>query len=301
MIDLTSRAGCALHLSHATMNFAPNKGRAPDLLAMLDRAIEGGADITLDTYPYLPGATTLSAVLPSWSSAGGLQPTLHRLRDPGALVRIREDLEVNGSDGCHGVVAEWDTLEISGVAHAELDHTVGRTIAEIAKDEDREPFEVFVDILVRDELGTGILQHVGHEENVQAIMRHSRHTGGSDGLLVGAKPHPRAWGTFPRYLGHYVRDLGILSLEECVGHLTGRAAHRLGLRDRGLVRTGYAADLVLFDPHTVADTATYAQPRQAAAGIPYVFVNGQLAIDDGKRTDALAGKALRRQSTGVLA
>jgi len=301
MIDLTSRAGCALHLSHATMNFAPNKGRAPALLAMLDQAIEGGADITLDTYPYLPGATTLSAVLPSWSSAGGLQPTLQRLRDPAALARIREDLEVNGSDGCHGVVAEWDTLEISGVAHAELDHTVGRTIAQIAKGEDREPFEVFVDILVRDELGTGILQHVGHEENVQAIMRHPRHTGGSDGLLVGAKPHPRAWGTFPRYLGHYTRDLGILSLEECVGHLTGRSAHRLGLRDRGLVKTGYAADLVLFDPDTVTDTATYAQPRRAAAGIPYVFVNGQLAIDDGKRTDALAGRALRRQSTGVLA
>ena len=301
MIDLTSRAGCALHLSHATMNFAPNKGRAPALLAMLDQAIEGGADITLDTYPYLPGATTLSAVLPSWSSAGGLEPTLQRLRDPGALALIREDLEISGSDGCHGVVAEWDTLEISGVAHAELDHTVGRTIAQIAKDENREPFEVFVDILVRDELGTGILQHVGHEENVQAIMRHSRHTGGSDGLLVGAKPHPRAWGTFPRYLGHYTRDLGILSLEECVGHLTGRAARRLGLRDRGLVKAGYAADLVLFDPDTVADTATYAEPRRAAAGIPYVFVNGQLAIEDAKRTGALTGRALRRQSTGVLA
>jgi N-acyl-D-amino-acid deacylase len=121
------------------------------------------------------------------------------------LVRIREDLEINGSDGCHGVVVEWDTLEISGVAHAELSDAVGRTIDQIARDERREPFEVFVDILVRDELGTGILQHVGHEENVQAIMRHSRHTGGSDGILVGGKPHPRGWGTFPRYLGHYTR------------------------------------------------------------------------------------------------
>ena len=127
MIDLTTRAGCPLHLSHATMNFAPNKGRAGELLAMLDAAIDDGADISLDTYPYLPGATTLSAVLPSWSQSGGQEETLRRLRDPAELHRIREDLEVNGSDGCHGVTAEWDTIEISGVAHPELGDAVGRT------------------------------------------------------------------------------------------------------------------------------------------------------------------------------
>jgi N-acyl-D-amino-acid deacylase len=301
MIEVTGRAGCALHLAHATMNFAPNKGRAPELLALLDTAARAGADISLDTYPYLPGATTLSAVLPSWSSAGGLEPTLARLQHPATRARIRTDLEVNGSDGCHGVVAEWDTLEISGVAHPEFEHLVGRTVEQIARDEGREPFEVFVDILVRDELGTGILQHVGHEENVRAIMQHPRHTGGSDGLLVGSKPHPRAWGTFPRYLGRYSRELGILPLEECVGHLTGRAAARLGLRERGLVRPGYAADLVLFDPETVVDRATYEQPRQPPAGIPYVFVNGELAIEDGRRTEALAGRALRRRADGVVA
>src|SRR6185436_14398877 len=197
---------------------------------------------------YLPGATTLSAVLPSWSSAGGQDATLARLRDPAALDRIRDDLEVHGSDGCHGVTAEWDTLEISGVTHAELDGLVGRTIAAIAADTGRAPFAVFVDVLLRDELSTGILQHVGHEENVQAIMRHPRHTGGSDGLLVGGKPHPRSWGTFPRYLARYVRELGVLDLPDCIHHLTGRPARRLRLPDRGLVRVGYRADLVLFDP-----------------------------------------------------
>lgn len=300
MIDLATRARCPLHLSHATMNFAPNKGRAGELLSMLDAAIDAGADISLDTYPYLPGATTLSAVLPSWSQSGGQEETLRRLRDPGALRRIREDLEVNGSDGCHGVTAEWDTIEISGVAHAGLAGAVGHTIASLAAARGAEPFDVFVELLVRDDLGVGILQHVGHEENVQAIMRHPRHTGGSDGLLVGGKPHPRAWGTFPRYLGHYCRDLGVFSLEECVGHLTGRAAARLRLTDRGLVRPGYAADLVLLDPETVADTATYDHPRQPAAGIPYVFVNGELAIDDGRRTETTAGHALRRQPDGSV-
>ena len=115
MIGLSRDTGCALHLSHATMNFAENKGRAGELLALIDEALDAGVDITLDTYPYLPGATTLSAILPSWASAGGTEATLSRLRDPETKARIREAVEIYGSDGCHGVVAEWDTLEISGV------------------------------------------------------------------------------------------------------------------------------------------------------------------------------------------
>jgi N-acyl-D-amino-acid deacylase len=298
MVDLATRSGCSLHLAHATLNFGPNKGRAPQLLALLDAATASGADISLDTYPYLPGATTLSAILPSWASAGGTEETLARLADPAALARMREQLEVTGSDGCHGVTAEWDTIEISGVQHRELDHYVGRTVAQIAEAEGRDPFDVCVDILHRDELGSGILQHVGHEENVQAIMRHPNHTGGSDGLLVGAKPHPRGWGTFARYLGHYSRDLGLMSLEECVGHLSGRAAKRLRLADRGFLRPGFAADMVLFDPDTVADTATFDQPRRAAAGFSHVFVRGQLALDDGELTGVTAGRSLRRGDDG---
>ncbi|WP_243399861.1 N-acyl-D-amino-acid deacylase family protein [Arthrobacter glacialis] len=299
MIELSRETGCALHLSHATMNFAPNKGRAPELLGLIDRALDDGVDITLDTYPYLPGATTLSAILPSWASAGGSLPTMERLRDPDTLMRIRENVEIYGSDGCHGVVAEWETLEISGVRNPDLDGYVGKTVARIAEETGQDPFDVFVDILLRDEMATGILQHVGHEENVQAIMVHKTHTGGSDGILVGGKPHPRAWGTFPRYLGHYSRELGLLTLEETVNHLTGRPAARLKLVDRGLVRAGYAADLVLFDPETVNATATFAEPRQAAAGIHYVFVNGVAAIAAGKPTGARAGRALRRTQEGT--
>ncbi len=299
MIGLSRDTGCALHLSHATMNFAENKGRAGELLDLIDEALDAGVDITLDTYPYLPGATTLSAILPSWASAGGTDATLERLRDPEAKARIRENVEIYGSDGCHGVVAEWDTLEISGVQNQELAGYVGKTIAQIALDEGLEPFEVFTQILLDDRCGTGILQHVGHEENVQAIMVHRTHTGGSDGLLVGGKPHPRAWGTFPRYLGHYCRELGLMSLEETVHHLTGRPAERLKLDQRGLVREGYAADLVLFDPATVSDTATFENPRQAAAGIHYVFVNGTAAIDGGQPTGARTGRALRRQADGL--
>ena len=158
-------------------------------------------------------------------------------------------------------MTDWNTIEIGGVKNPALSGAVGNTVAAIAAGIDK---PAVVGLLrscsIRDNLATTILQHVGHEENVQAIMQHPTHTGGSDGILVGGKPHPRAWGTFPRYLAHYVRELGVLDLADCIHHLTGRPARRLRLPDRGLIREGYHADLVLFDPVTVRDTATFDNP-----------------------------------------
>jgi N-acyl-D-amino-acid deacylase len=282
-----------VHLTHATMDFAENAGRAGDFLALVDAALADGCDISLDTYPYLPGCTTLSALLPSWAAAGGPDALLARLADPDDRERIRIDVEEKGSDGCHGVTVDWDTIQISGVGNPELAGTVGSTVAELAAREKRSGTEEFFDLLREDQLATTILQHVGHEDNVRAIMQHRTHMGGSDGILVGDRPHPRAWGTFPRYLARYSRELGLLGLEECVAHLTGRPAARLKLADRGLVREGYAADLVLFDPVTVADTATFTEPRQQAAGIPYVLVNGAFAVDRSTPTGSRTGHALR--------
>ncbi|GAB2987685.1 N-acyl-D-amino-acid deacylase family protein [Saccharothrix stipae] len=293
MVRVSRDSGCPLHLAHATMNFDVNRGRAGELLDLLDRAIAAGADITLDTYPYLPGATYLSALLPGWAGEGGPAATLARLSDVDTRERIRVEVEETGSDGCHGVPVDWATIEVNGVRRAENAHLVGSSIAESARRAGRRPADLFFDVLLSERLGTSCLMHVGHEDNVRAIMRHPAHTGGSDGLLVGDRPHPRAWGTFPRYLARYVRELGVLDLEECVAHLTGRAARRLRLADRGLVREGYAADLVLFDPDTVADTATFEAPRQAAAGITHVLVNGVAVLHEGRRTDALPGRALR--------
>ncbi|GGQ58500.1 N-acyl-D-amino-acid deacylase family protein [Streptomyces asoensis] len=294
MIELTREAGCPLHLAHATMNFGVNEGRAPALLALLDDALDSGADITLDTYPYTPGCTTLAALLPSWASEGGPERTLRRLADDPTAARIRHDLEVTGADGCHGVPVDWATVEISGVGDERLADHVGRTVAASAHLRGEEPWTTARRLLLEDRLAPTVLQHVGHEGNVRTIMRHRVHTGGSDGILAGAKPHPRAYGTFPRYLGHYVRELGILSLEECVAHLTGRPAARLRLPDRGLVREGHRADLVLFDPATVAAGSTYEAPRTLPTGIPHVLVDGRFVIEDGRRTDVLAGRAVRR-------
>lgn len=293
MIEVARRSGCALHLTHATMNFAPNKGRGQDLLDLIDAALDDGIDVTTDTYPYGSGSTTLAALLPSWTAVGGPDAQLARLSDSEARRRIAFELEQVGTDGCHGCVADWETVEISGVGSPALSGAVGKTVAELADAAGQPAVETYFDLLVRDGLATTILQHVGHEENVRTIMRHRSHCGGSDGILVGAKPHPRAWGTFPRYLGHYARELGVLELADCVHHLTGRPAARLRLVDRGLIREGYHADLVLFDPATVLDTATFDDPRQQADGIPYVFVNGTAVIDSGHRTSARPGRALR--------
>lgn len=301
MIMFARASGCPLHLTHATLNFAENRGRAAELLAMIDDALATGLDITLDSYPYLPGSTSLVALLPRWATAGGPEAILRRLADPDDRTRIAHALEVTGSEGCHGCVVDWSTIEISGVGNRVLSGAVGRTIADLAGREGRSPIDVYADLLLTDRLATTILQHVGDEANVRAILQHRVHCGGSDAIVVGDKPHPRAWGTFPRYLARCVRELGLLSLPDAVHHLTGRPAARLKLVDRGLVRVGQHADLVLLDPNRVRDTATFERPRQQAEGIDWVLVDGIPVIDEGFRTEALPGRALRRTATGTRA
>lgn len=297
-IEIGRRTGCPVHLTHATMNFAPNRGRAAELLALVDQAVSEGVDVTLDTYPYLPGATTLAALLPSRLAASGdLLGTLGGLDDAGREA-VRVELEEIGCDGFHGERADWSQIQISGTASPRLAGLVGRTIAEIAAEAGRRPVDVVIDTILEDAGATGILMHIGDEDNVRAIMRHPRHMGGSDGILIGARPHPRGRGTFPRYLGHYVRELGVLSLEEAVRHLAGSPAARLGLdrgdAPRGVVRPGATADLVLFDPETIAAGATFDDPLAAPAGVVEVLVAGVPVVAGGEVTGATPGAALRK-------
>ena len=296
-LDIGRRTGCPIHLTHATMNFAPNRGRAAELLALVDAAIADGVDVTLDTYPYLPGATTLAALLPSrLSESGDLLGTIAAL-DAEGREAVRVELEDVGCDGFHGERADWTTIQIAGTANPALAGIVGRTIAEIAADDGRRAVDVVLDTIIEDAGATGILMHIGDEDIVQASMRHPRHSAGSDGILIGARPHPRGRGTFPRYLGHYVRELGILSLEEAVHHLSGTPAARLGLdrgdAPRGVIRAGATADLVLFDPETVAAGATFDEPFEAPVGVVEVLVGGVPVLQGGEVTGATPGGALR--------
>jgi N-acyl-D-amino-acid deacylase len=300
MIEVSRRSDCPVHLTHATLNFPVNAGRAPELLALIDAALAEGVDVSLDSYPYLDGCTTLAALLPSWVAEGGPAAVMARLADPVTRERLRVDLEERGSDGNHGVPVDWRAVRISGVRDPSLAGYVGATVADLAVAAGKPPAALCFGLLLADRLGTTVLLHVGNEENVRTVMRHPRHLVGSDGVLVGDRPHPRAWGTFPRFLGHYVRELGLLTLEDCVARMTGRAARRLRLADRGLIREGYMADLVLFDPDTVADASTVDDPRRQSTGIRHVYVNGVAVIEDGRHTGALPGRALRRTQAGVV-
>ncbi|MEV8251867.1 family 20 glycosylhydrolase [Microbacterium sp. NPDC076768] len=296
-LDIGRRTGCPVHLTHATMNFVPNRGRADELLGLIDEAIADGADVTLDSYPYLPGATTLAALLPSALAAtGDLLGAIANLDETGRE-HVRVELEEVGCDGFHGEKADWTQIQISGVVNPTLAGLVGRTIAEIAHEGGRRAIDVVLDTIVADAGATGILMHVGDEQNVRTIMRHPQHAGGSDGILIGARPHPRGRGTFARYLGHYVRDLGILSWEEAVRHLSATPARRLGLdrgdAPRGVIQQHAAADLVLFDPARVAAGATFDEPFAAPHGIIEVLVSGVPVVADGEVTGRTPGRALR--------
>jgi len=289
-IEIARRAGVPLHLAHAHLGYEINKGRAPELLGAIDRARDDGIEVTLDSYPYLAGATYLHAFLPSWTHVGGSDATVARLRDPSLRERLRVELEVEGSDGHHEIPVDWSKIAISNGAF------VGRTISDAAGD--ARPIDFVCDLLADERLGVSCVVHFGNEENVRMTMAHWSHTAGSDGILVGDRPHPRSYGTFPRYFAVYVRELGILTWEQAVRKMTSLPAQRLGFPDRGLIRPGMAADVACVDPERVRDTATYEEPRQLPEGIPYVIVNGTVVVDDGRRTDALPGRALRSKPHG---
>jgi len=294
-IEIARRADVPLHLAHAHVSFPCNRGRASELLSMIDRARGAGMDVSFDAYPYTAAATYLSGILPGWTSEGGHRATLERLADVAQRERLRVALEETGSDGFHDLTVDWTSIVISGVRRPDHQRWVGMNIAEAARAAERRPIDFVCELLASEDLGVSALLHIGIEENVRTMLSHPAQMGGSDGILVGARPHPRGWGAFARYFAMYVRELGLVSWEEMVRRLTSSAAARLGLSDRGRLRAGMAADIVCFDPTTVRDTATYETPRSYPEGIPYVLVNGAVVIDNGGHTGALPGRALRRR------
>jgi N-acyl-D-amino-acid deacylase len=298
-IEIARRSRVPLHLAHAHLGYEINKGKAPELLAMLDDARDDGLEITLDTYPYLAGATYLHAFLPSWVHVGGPAATIERLRDRQLRERLRVEMEVEGSDGFHEIPMDWSIVVISSAQLPANRRWIGHSLAEASAEAGARPIDFLCDLLADEELGVACVSHSGNEENVRMTMAHWSHTVGSDGILVGDRPHPRSYGTFPRYFAVYVRELGILTWEEAVRKMTSLPAQRLGFADRGLLRPGLAADVTCIDPEAVRDTATYEDPRRLPEGIPFVIVNGVVVVDDGRHTGALAGRALRASARRV--
>jgi len=292
MIGVCREARCPLHLTHCLMNFPENAGRVADLIQLLNAAAVTGIDLTIDTYPYLPGSTYLASFLPNWVSTDGQDGILAHLSDLSTCRRIKHEMEVVGVAGYHFVPMDWNSLEVSSVMTARNERWIGKRLGQIAQEMNVDPFEVARTMLLQERLNVGVLVHVGHEENMRALMVLPYHTAGSDGILVGQKPHPRAWGTFARFLAHYARDEHLFSWQEIVRHMSTLPYRRLAQWDRGLIRPGMMADLVVFHPQLTRDTATFETPRQYPLGIPYVAVNGVLVKDEGAHTGALPGRAL---------
>lgn len=293
-VEISRRSGIPLHLTHHQVVFEINRDRHTYFTEVIDNARAEGLDVTCDSYPYVAGSTYLIGMFPRWAQGLGREKVVELLQDPERAERVRHEMEEVGCDGCHGVPMNWERVQISGVRHPDWRPVLGQRIPAIAAARGLAPWELVRRMLVENEGQINIVSFTGHEHAVQHIMKHPTHMVGSDGILVGDNPHPRVYGTFPRYLGRYVRELGVLDWETCVRQMTGMSAARIGLVDRGLLKVGMRADVTMFDPATVIDTATFEDPKQFPEGLPYVLVNGQVVKDQGSHTGLLAGRALRR-------
>jgi N-acyl-D-amino-acid deacylase len=304
-ITVGERAGLAVQISHLKTAGRGNWERTPALLDLLDQANARGLDVTGDMYPYTAGATSLGALLPPWAHEGGLANLLPRLRDQSVRARIHRDIE-QGLDGWWNPAgaAGWAGVQISRAPHHRAYQ--GMRLSDVAALRQQDPLEAALDILLAEEGNAGVVLFMMGEAQVRMILQHSRVMIGSDagatapyGVLGRGHPHPRAYGTFPRVLGTYARELGVLSLEEAIHRMTGLTAWRLGLDDRGLVRPGYKADLVIFEAQRVADQATYDAPHTYPTGIQGVIVNGQFVLRDGQRLPDLPGRVLLRNGNAL--
>jgi len=299
-ITIGERAGLPVQVSHLKAAGQTNWEKTAALLQLLDEANARGLDVTGDMYPYTAGATSLGALLPGWVHEGGLARLLSRLSDSTIRDRIRRDIE-QGLQGWWNPIraAGWEGIQISRAPQHRSYQ--GKRLSEIAAAEQHDPLDAALDLLLAEEGNAGVVLFMMGEDSVRTILQHPRVMFGSDagatapyGVLGQGHPHPRAYGTFPRVLGAYVRELGMLSLEEAIHRMTGLAAWRLGLPDRGLIRPGYKADLVIFDAQHIADLATYDTPQTYPSGIQWVIVNGQVVLHNAERPPTLPGRVLVR-------
>jgi N-acyl-D-amino-acid deacylase len=285
---------------HLKVGAKANWGRMGEAVAKLNAAAAAGQKVSATMYPYAAGGTRLAAVLPLWVQEGGNDAMLTRLADPGLRAKARREVE-STTDGWENLLmaATFDGVQIASVP-AEYDQSVvGKRLGEIAAARKADPWDVLFEIIVGTKGRAGALYHMMSEADVRTGLAAPFVSIGTDsaairdeGPLAQGQPHPRAYGTFPRVLGHYVRDEKVMSLEEAVRRMTSLAAAQFQIRDRGVVREGAFADLVVFDPATVADTATYERPHSYPRGIEHVVVNGVPALGPDGPTGQRPGRAL---------
>lgn len=283
-LQIARDAGVPVQIAHLQMNGPQHKGSAPELLAILERARQNGVDVTCDTYPYTAGSTFVQALLPDRFVAGGPDALIKSLEHPAFRAEVARSLE----DG-----RDWSVYVLSGATSPQNAPLEGLSFPEAAAKRGMRVGDWIVALLVEDQLRACFIHHAAHEENVRTILQWPFQMVGSDGLHLCGKCHPRLYGTFPRVLGPYVRS-SLITLEEAVRKMSGAPAARLGLRHRGTLKKGNAADIVVFNPRTVEDTATFENPRAFPTGILHVLCNGTFVVRDGQPTHELPGRVLRK-------
>jgi N-acyl-D-amino-acid deacylase len=266
-------------------------GSHEQMLALVDDARAAGRDITFDTYPYEWASTRLLIQLPHWVQAGGPGPLLERLGDPASRDRLR--IEMSSHDPVHGAPRSWADVRLGAFVTEANQRWEGHTVAEVAAATGQDPVDVVCDLLLAEDLRLNQVTPGPWSETLPHFVAHPAGMVGTDSTFIGEKPSPRTYGSYPRILGQFVRDERRLSLEDAVRKMTSAPAARLGLRERGELRDGWVADVVVFDPKRVRARATYDQPRQHSEGIEHVFVNGVAVVDGGRPTGARPGRALR--------
>ncbi|MFJ7727783.1 amidohydrolase family protein [Neobacillus sp. NPDC097160] len=293
VIDVARKSGVRLHISHFKIAGKHNKDKYKAALEMMDRAREEGIEVTFDQYPYPAGSTVLSSLLPPWTHSGGTIEMLRRLKDLDLKEKIKEEMEQSDDYDNFVRTCGWNGLVITSLPSQKNKIFEGKSIQEIADISGMTPSEVVFDLLIEENANIAMVNFWGDEEEVMVGMKHSLQMVGSDGIF-GGKPHPRLYGTFPRILGRYVRENKTLTLPEAIRRMTGAPAQFMRLRNRGYIREGYFADVVIFDPKSIEDKATYKNSLQEPVGILNVIVNGIVAVKDGEFLGSKAGMVIRR-------
>jgi N-acyl-D-amino-acid deacylase len=303
VFTIAEKAGVPTEIWHLKTAYKANWGKMPEVLARIEAARARGIDVTANQYPYIRASNGLDSCLPLWAREGGIDKTIARLKDPALRERIKKEMDdptvTSWENQWYGAGGGEGILLIS-VLNKDLKKFEGMNLAEIGRRLGKDPRDVVLDFVIADLGKSSCVTSIMSEDDVRTALKHplvsictDSEAAAEDGPLSGSKSHPRAWGSFPRILGKYVREEKLLRLEEAIRKMTSLPASRVGIRDRGILRPGMMADLAVFDPSTVRDVATFEDPRHYSVGMKYVFVNGRAVVAEGRITAERPGRALR--------
>ncbi len=301
LIEISRRSGAPAEIYHLKMAGRSNWGKLDTIVKKIEDARAAGLRITTDMYTYTAGATGLDAAMPTWVQAGGLEEWIERLKDPAIRARVAEEMKKPGSDWENLYFgAGADKMILSGFKNDALKPLTGKTLAEVAAMRGKSPEETAMDLVVEDGSRVGTVYFLMSEDNVRKQIQLPWMSFGSDaasqapeGVFLKSGAHPRTYGNFARLLGRYVRDEKLIPLEQAVYRLTTLPATNLGIKDRGALKPGYYADVVVFDPATIGDRSTFEKPHQYSVGVRDVFVNGVAVLQGGEHSGATPGRAVR--------